>query len=70
MIIQQKGKFKATNVKYAVIMVFKGRKMIVEMDRLHMIRIHEKQMQGESVSSQFICNWARESFEDLKHKSP
>jgi hypothetical protein len=57
-------------VKDALTRNFKGGETNVEIERLFMIWIHEKQMQGESVSSQFIFNRAREIFEDLKRKSP
>jgi hypothetical protein len=51
-------------------MNFKGSEMATHMDRLLMIQIHEKQMYGVSVSSEFICNITTEISEDLKHKSP
>lgn len=44
--------------------------MTVEMNRLLVIWICEKEMQGESVSFQFICDTARETSEDLKCSSP
>jgi uncharacterized protein YoxC len=44
--------------------------MIVEVERFLMIQILEKQVQGESVSSQLICDKARQIFEGIKHKSP
>jgi hypothetical protein len=61
MIIQQKEKFKAIDARDASTRIVKG--MIVEMEKLLLIWLHEKQMQGESVSSNSFVT-AREIFED------
>jgi hypothetical protein len=57
-------------VKDAATMILKGGEINVEIERLLWYGFMKKQMWGESISSQFICNRAREIFEDLKRKPP
>lgn len=49
--------------------VHKGRDLIVEMERLLYLWIKEKQMKGDTVPGNFICERAKSIFEELKAKA-
>ena len=70
-IIKQKEAIKASDVAVGVKAVTKQRpKILEEVEKLALIFVKEKQLAGDSVSEEVICQKALAIFEDLKKSNP
>lgn len=69
-IIKQKERLREMKVFDESNTVQKGRELVAEMERLLLLWIREKELKGDTVPGQFICEKARQIFEDLKCNTP
>lgn len=70
-ILKKKEQLKEANVSKGVSIITKQRpKIIDEVERLLLVYINEKQLEGASISEAFIREKALQIYEDLKKKTP